>query len=492
MRSEMTSSPSGLVTQVFQDVQSHPAGARLSRNLVSYAGGALLGKLLVLLTFTYAARVLGPENYGGVSFAISITAYASILLSPGLMTWGTRAIARDPGRAGEILIIVNATQLVLAVVGYMALAGFALFFVDGFLERGLVLASGLALFASALSVDWVFQGLESMWIPAALSVGAGAANLLALFALVQAPADALRYPLIAFVSSMISIGAGYVLLRRRSIQLTWPCLRDLWRALHDSIPLGATFVLVVLVNQANVLIVHTWLGASALGLFAAPLRVVEATSALPGILAAVFRPRLARLAAIGPADASREAHLFAQAHMVIGLLLAAVLTVEAPLVLTTLFGAKYASAAGLLRLMSVGIIFNYALCGYTNCLIPFGRDRAMLAVLVVTGVVAIGGGLVLVPRFGLVGAALAMACFNLAGWLASIPSYRRTIGPLQLYRWLSPVLCGVGIVAAAGILHYFHIPALGRLGTFMAISIPFLIYEGKKILRLNSVRLGVG
>src|SRR5512144_1786795 len=67
-----------------------------------------------LVTLGYAARTLGPEHYGMWSFATALTAYATLLLAPGLMTWGTRKVAQQREHAGRILVAVNLTQLILA------------------------------------------------------------------------------------------------------------------------------------------------------------------------------------------------------------------------------------------------------------------------------------------------------------------------------------------------------------------------------------------
>ena len=68
-------------------------------------------------------------------------------------------------------MIVNATQFILAFLGYGGLILFACVFLSDPAKRLIVLCCGLLLFTMALSADWVLNGLELMQYPAAIGVG---------------------------------------------------------------------------------------------------------------------------------------------------------------------------------------------------------------------------------------------------------------------------------------------------------------------------------
>jgi O-antigen/teichoic acid export membrane protein len=219
-------------------------------NLASVGGATIAGRLLGLIVLGYAARVLGPERYGTVGFGLSVAAYASILLSPGLVTWGIREIARDRGRAGEILVTVRLMQVLLACVSYAAVAIYASRFVASHEERKVVMLCALGLFTAALSVDWVYNGLELMRIPALIGVVTTSIHVGALLIFVRSPEDIYNYALVAPGVGLIGVVIGYAVLLRR-VRPAWAGVAAAKAAALASIPLGITMAMVVVVLYAN-------------------------------------------------------------------------------------------------------------------------------------------------------------------------------------------------------------------------------------------------
>lgn len=424
------------------------AGGRrsLAANLsvVCFSKGVTI--LTGLLTLGYAARTLGPAMYGMWACATALTAYATILLSPGLMVWGTRTIARHPERAGRTLLIVNGTQFCLAILAYGGLTAFALFAVHSGLERTIILLASLSLFTEAWNVDWVFAGLERLALSALVGMFLSVGNALALVGLVRSPGDVLVYTALPVSLGLCGIVGGHVLLYREGLRMERPDAGEIIDALADSLPLGAAMALVVVLHHANKLIVYGLLGAEAAGLFAAAFRLVDVAAMFPAVLGGVFLPRLARMVRQSSDRAADEARTFARVHMLVAFPVAAVLICEAPSLVGLLFGRHYLDAVGSVRILSLAVLFNFAICSQTNCLISYGKDREMLAVVVVSTVVSIVGGLFLVPWLGLAGAACAVSGVDLAGWLVSLRSYRQALGRWNLDVWLAPML-GAGLLA---------------------------------------------
>jgi O-antigen/teichoic acid export membrane protein len=439
--------------------------------LGAVAAATAISKLLTLASLAYAARVLGPESWGLVGAALAAVAYASVLLAPGLMTWGTREIARDRRRARSSLLIVNLTQLVMAGVAFCALAGFGLAFLDQ-PARAVLLLSAAALLAQAVSVDWVFDGIERAEVPVGLQLAVSALRLAAVVGLCRSAADVLLYAAILPGSLGLQALGGYVLLYRRGcFRPQWPGLARLRQGLRAAWPLGVTMALFLLAHNASTLLVQAFHGAHAAGQYLAALRLVEMASVLPGVLGTVFRPRLSRVCWADAALAARETRLYARAHLLAGWLLAPLTFAEAPRIIGCIYGEQYAAAAPLLRIFSLAVLANYLVCGSTNCLVAFGRDRVMLRAMALSGAVSMGAGLALTPGWGTAGAALAASLIHPVGWLAALGDYRRTVGALEWSRWRRP--CGAAAAVAGGswLLESQGVPAVWRIGCVAAVYV---------------------
>ncbi len=346
----------------------------LFRNFMGLMSATVAGRMLGLLTLGYAARALGPEAYGLVGYGQSVAAYASIALVPGLANWGLRAVARDRSQAGTLLAIVNGAKLALAVLALAGVAVFVWVAVADPRQQLVVLLSCAALVTQAAAADWVLNGLELSRISAGIGVVGTAIYTAGLLALVHQPGDLYLVPGLNLVASALVLVPTYVyLVRRCGVTVQKPASDEVRAALVAAVPLGVTSTLVVVLHYANNFIVHGFLGPTELGVYLAAFRLVELAGTLPSLLAGAFFPRLARTVAQAPDRAVREARLFARVHMVPGFCIAAMAFAEAPAVIDLIYGAKYAAAVPLLRIMAVAILFNYATCGYTNCLISFGN-----------------------------------------------------------------------------------------------------------------------
>jgi PST family polysaccharide transporter len=432
-----------------RSILSSPAVSRLR----AVALATLVSKLLTLASLGVAARALGPESWGVAGAALAAAAHASVLLAPGLMAWGTREIARDRQRAPATLVIVNLTQAVLACAAYCAVVALGQGFLEDPAARAVLLVSALALFAQAFSVDWVFDGLERADVPARLQALLSAARLGAVVWLCRSPADVLAYAAILplFLGLHALLGA-FLLYREGWLRPLWPGWARLRQGLAAAWPLGATMALFLVMHNANTLIVQIWHGSRATGQYLAALRLVEMASVLPGIAGSVLRPRLARVSSTDPVAAARETRLCARAHLLAGWLLAPAVFAEAPRIIAFLYGGQYAEAAPLLRVFSLAILANYLVCGYTNGLVAFGRDRVMLRAMAIAGAVSIGAGIVLTPWWGPAGAALSASLIHPVGLLAALPEYRRTVGSLDLSAWKAPCAAAAAMVALSWVL----------------------------------------
>lgn len=441
--------PSNLQALITRVRSSHVYG-----NAFWVTAALVFNKLLGLAMLGYAARKLGTAGYGLAGWGVSVAAYAGIVVSPGLVTWGSRAVARDRVSAGRMLVAVNGTQIVLATIAYSAVAFFALFFLESAAHRTIVLLSALALFNTALSADWVIAGLERMRITAILNMVSGILMAASLLLFVRSPADVYTYPVLRIAVDFTIIAGGYfALLWVLGVKPSVPSRFEIKTALRDMAPLAVMSGLVILLQHANNFIVHSELGVAQLGIFLAAFALFIQVKTLRAVVGSVFIPYLSRVAVSARASAAADAMLFARVHVIAGFMLAALVVVEAPALVRIIYGDAYQQTAPVLRLMGAAILFNYVICGYTNCLIPFGRDRVMLLVLIASAIVSVGGGLLLVPRLGVVGAGIAVASMDLAGWLVSIPAYRRTIGPMQWSTWgraLVGVLVSVLIMTGLG------------------------------------------
>jgi len=424
----------------------------------------------------YPARILGPTNFGLVGFGTSLVAYAGILVLPGITTWGTREIARDRNKVGEVLVTVNVIRMFLAFIAYFLLLLYCFYVIGEPKERTVVLLCGLSVLSSSITIDWVFNGLELMRIPAFVNVFISVINVVGLLTLVHTPEDIYKYALFAPSLTFLNVIGCLVFFFRRKVKLIMPPLSILIKSIRASLPLGIMMSIVVVLHFANNFIVKFYLGPTNLGIFMSAFMLIELAATIPTILATVFLARLTRVSLASVNLVKRDTEIYAQVHMILGFFIASFFFAEAPSVIGILYGNKYILAVELLRYISVAVIFNYAIFGYTNCLISFGYDRVMLFVVIVSAIISVGGGLLLVPKLGLKGAAIIVIFVDLCGWLVSLPYYKKITGSFHINLWALPALGAITIIFIAIGFQMFGVPFWIRI-IFCIICYTCFVYK---------------
>lgn len=453
---------------------------------VATAGG--LSWLLHSIRIIYSARVLGPSAFGLLTFGLSVVTCATILVNGGLLVWGVRAIAQNRQQAGSILVIINGIQFVLACVAYAALVVIASAFFSP-LERQITLVAGSILFAMAGSMQWVCMGLEQFKL---LGLAQSAMNLLALLVtvvLVRAPSDVAMVPLITAGSQLLAAGVLLVLLHRQGWlhvgSIAWQSIGSMIRS---SLPLGFSGSMMIIVQHANNLLLQFFRGPAALGLFSAPYNLVEIQSLITRVIANVFLPRLSNVYATRPEQLPHEIERYVRLMISVAVLPALLLLVEAPHIIHLLYGEQFIPAVGVLRAIGFALVFNIAASVYTTGLLAMHEDRTYFWSIGTAMLLSVGGGIVLVPAYGVAGATAVVASLDCAIWLVTLPSYQRTMHSSFLLAWVRPLLAGAALACWLLLAAWAHLSFWIRLPGGVALYLLLVVPWAQAWAWINTAR----
>ena len=138
--------------------------SNLFKNFSYLTLGEVVSRAIGFFVAIYVARVLGPDNFGKLSFAQAFTSYFGLIVNLGLDVYGAREVAKDKSKAKELLSNIVLMKFFLFIFAYALL-----FLVLGFLPKDaytkkVILLYGLSLFTSVLAIDWFFQGFENFKI----------------------------------------------------------------------------------------------------------------------------------------------------------------------------------------------------------------------------------------------------------------------------------------------------------------------------------------
>jgi O-antigen/teichoic acid export membrane protein len=385
---------------------SLPAQSFQSRLVAAFAG-EIVNKVCVIGAFFWLARVLDAGVYGEVEWALAVLFVATLASDAGLTTWAAARIAAAPADAGLLVARVGWLRLMLAVPAYGLIALLA--WAYGGRAGSALLIYGLVLFLTPGFLQYLFNGLfQPRW--AALGNALRGVTFLAVVWLTVrrgAPPAAVAVAELAGAASLAACGlfVAWRVLRihvpfREAPRHTGDVLASSWRIGATEITWG----------------VHWYAGLILIGYLATPtdaawesasLRLVMAIHTGVFLYLYVLLPTLVRSLQTDAAAWQRVVAPSMRLSGWMGGAIAVVVTLAAPTLLTTMFGAPFAASASVLRAM-IWVIPIAWLSGHVRySLIAVNQAQRDLQAALVGAGTTIGLTLLLLPWRSL-GAGLAL------------------------------------------------------------------------------------
>lgn len=382
--------------------------SRVAKNAVALYAVQITGYIVPLITLPFLARVLGPEEYGRVSFAQSFALWMSLIIEYGFNLSATRDVAQHRGEKETLARLaagVAGAKGVLAIVALVA-AVVALGFVPAFREAPVYLvAAWLLAVANGMTPFWYFQGIERMAGTATINVAFRLLGVIALVVGIRGPSDGWKVLLIYAATAFFAHGVNYYLLYR-DVELRFPGPKEIAQGLRDGFGVFTMQLPGSLLSVANTFVLGLIAGPIVVAHYSGADRLVRPVLGLIWPLTQALFPHISSTLRREPELARQtvlKSLVYTLAAAAVG---AVVLFLAAPLVVGFILGDAYAYSANVLRVLVVllPITAMINVLGY-QWLVPLGYERALAVVYVVAMFVNVSTALLTVPRFGAVGMA---------------------------------------------------------------------------------------
>ncbi len=163
-----------------------------------------------LVTSPYVSRILGANNLGKYSFAISLSNWFLIFAAFGIPTYGIREIAKVKNNKEKLnktfseLFILNFITTLISLIAYLF---FIFIYSKTNCESNLFLVVGILVLLNVFSLDWFYIGMEEYGYIALRSLMVKLIALVCIFMFIKRREDYLVYALI----SVFALGFANIL-----------------------------------------------------------------------------------------------------------------------------------------------------------------------------------------------------------------------------------------------------------------------------------------
>ncbi|HEY6928014.1 MAG TPA: oligosaccharide flippase family protein [Steroidobacteraceae bacterium] len=443
-------------------------GKKLLGNLGSALAGRVVGSLLGVVTFGVLARSIGASGLGEYRTVLTMLLFAGVVFDFGLYSITLREISR--GNGDESLILGNAAAIrIIATVGAVLalLLVLSLTNYDAGVRYGVIIAGG----------GWVGYQLNDVLravfqLKLAKHLGATAEIVGALVALILVSIFAalgagttamLGATAVGFIC--MAVLASYYANRLLPFRLRFD--PKLWRMLIVAgLPVAGSVLLLNVQLRADVLLLSVLQDARQVGLYDAPLKLYDLLFVIPYLFGGMMMPLFVRdRGADGSGSFGSRLSATISASVIISSLAFAVMFVNAESVVTTLAGAGFADAATPLRILSAAALFAGISAILRFAATALHVPGKMLRADIGGVTVALTVHVLLIPSYGIIGAAIGKLCGDIVTSCSALGMLRG-----QFTRGLFASV-GVAVTAGVGLFAALYIAERSGLPWLIATAI---------------------
>lgn len=390
----------------------------LGSSAATRLGSAVLGFLLVV----FMARQWGAENFGDYSTTLSFFQLLQQAPLLGLHLLVARDVAARPEFIHRDMATAAGLSVGIALLLALAVGAIGEWLYPARLTAALWLA-GLALLPTAMTmvVEMVLVGQERLGLVAAVNIAESAIRLLTMVVLIHLGAT-LSQIVLAFLSLRIVALLLYMTDGRiRRLLRGWKFdVGRLWFYLRQSPIFCGIMLFSAAFSRFDIIFLSKLTTARDVATYAVATRLFEVALMLPSILMVVLLPVFMRLFTRNRTLLEEFFRLVLRYGFILGLPLAIIAAATSRQIVVGIFGEAFAAAILPLQLLMFCALLMAGNQLMATLLLVFDLQRFDLYGLMVGTCVLTASLLLLIPSFGIAGAASALLLGAFAQFVARI------------------------------------------------------------------------
>lgn len=268
----------------------------LLSNIGSLSVVQFINYLIPLITLPYVVRVLGPANYGIISFALAIINYFIIITDYGFNLTAVREVSVNRNNTAflsKTFFSVLYSKLILLLLSGIFFLTIILFISS--LKNYLTLIIILYLFVlgNIFYVQWFYQGLEKTKLLALINLVPKSIGVVLIFVFVKCSSDLILYALIiSFVQLLVGMLSFYYGFKLAKISITTVNLSDIFNQLKVGWKLFLSTLSINFYTTTNIIILGALTNETLVGIYSAADKIRYAIQGLLNPISQSVFPRM--------------------------------------------------------------------------------------------------------------------------------------------------------------------------------------------------------
>jgi O-antigen/teichoic acid export membrane protein len=463
-------------------------GQKILKNFLSLSFAEITSSLLGFFAFIFLARVLGPADFGKINFAIALVLYFTIFSSFGFDLIGSREVARSGENAKKYISNILFIRMLLSVVMFVVLLAFTYMINKPFEIKELIVLYGISVMFTSFSLDWAFQGMERMEFIAAVRIISTALYVVGIIFLIKSPDRLLYIPAIKIAVQLLS-SVSYLAIFGFFYGAVWPRLEpDLAKKfIVKTLPVGISLIMIQIYLNIDTVMLGFMRTNEEVGYYSAAYKVLTFLLVMEGTFHNAIYPVLSRFYKESKEKLEKLLSMSAKAMVTVAIPVGVGGMILSDKIIRLFYGANYNASALAFQILVWVAVISYVNTVYTRNLMACDREKKYLLTVSTAAGVNIIMNLLLIPVYGMYGAAIATIAAEIACTIVAFrESWRLVKVPFHGYI-LKPVIAAAVMGSAIFFLRGWNVIILVALGAIVYAAV-FILVGGVKMSELKQLK----
>jgi len=224
---------------------------------------------------------------------------------------------------------------------------------------------------------------------------------------------------------------------------------SVWRSLIlAGLPMAGSVILLNIQLRADVLLLSIIRDAREVGLYDAPVKLYEFVFVIPYLFGGLMMPLFVRDLDSGRGSFAPRLSAVIGLGLIFSTLVFAVFNVYAEEIVVLIAGSAFAASAEPLQILAVAVMFAGISAIVRFAAVALDQQARMLRADIIGACAAILAHCLLIPRYGVMGAAVGKLCGDVVTAAAALALFRHQFRKSVFGSALAAVISGAGLIAA--------------------------------------------
>lgn len=445
---------------------------RVFKNSVWLLSANVVLRILSALVIVVLARKLGVEAFGQYSFALSFVGFFVVFTSFGFTNLLIRDVAKDKSLTGRYVNNILSIKIV-----FSAIALIILFFISLFIGKSeslliVIYVFGIHLIVTGFSeiLRSVFHAYELMEFDSITKIVEKGLWAVLLLLVIFNNLSLLNVALATLFSAILGLGITYLFVKARISSIRLEFDFKLWKKIIiAATPFALTGVFALINFRIDQVMLSFITNDVQVGIYSAAYKIIDILATVPGLLLTALYPVFSVLYHKNRRMFSRSFELSLRYVIILAIPVTIGVYLLSSNIIGLVYGPEYSGSVEVLKILIFISFFTFINTPLFVVLNAVGKQKVTMINTAFTAIVNVVMNLMLIPKYGIYGAAFSTIISEITFLILSYYQLRKMKVKLNLLsKAYKPLIAGI----VMGLFVWYFI----SLSIFIIIPVAAIIY----------------